>query len=173
MVQKAVFLDRDGVINQPIIREGRPYPPERWSEFVWMDDVQDTLRILHSRDYLLFVVTNQPDVARGRQPLAAVEAFHKKIREELPITAIYVCIHDDADKCGCRKPKPGMLLEASRDYGVDLSRAWMVGDRWRDIEAGQAAGCRTIFLDHHYLERKPGAPTHTIHQLRQLLTFIQ
>jgi len=108
--------------------------------------------------FLLFVVTNQPDVARGTQTLEAIQAMHDVMRRTLPLDDFLICPHDDKDGCQCRKPAPGLVLEAQRRFGIDLARSFLVGDRWRDIDAGQAAGCRTVFLDQNYRERGPSAP---------------
>jgi D-glycero-D-manno-heptose 1,7-bisphosphate phosphatase len=154
-VKSAVFLDRDGVINASIVRDGKPYPPPTLAELAILPGVPDALASLRSAGYALVVVTNQPDVARGAQRREVVEAMHARLRNELPLDAIYTCFHDDADRCTCRKPAPGLLLDGARDLDLDLSQSFMVGDRWRDLEAGTAAGCRTIFVDHGYAERQP------------------
>src|SRR5262249_46000741 len=106
----------------------------------------------------LIVATNQPDVGKGLQRRDAVEACHQRLRLTLPIDAIQVCYHVDADACLCRKPRPGMLLEAARERGIDLARSYMIGDRWPDVEAGRAAGCRTVWVQCDYDERPPEAP---------------
>jgi len=113
---------------------------------------------LKERGFLLVVVTNQPDVARGTQTLAAVQAIHDAMRQTLPLDEFLICPHDDRDGCRCRKPAPGLMIEAQQRYGIDLSRSFLVGDRWRDIDAGHAAGCRTVWLDSNYRERGPSAP---------------
>ena len=154
---RAVFLDRDGVLNAAVVRDGRPYPPQRVDELVILPGVRAALDELRRAGFVLLVVTNQPDVARGAQTREVVEAIHARLRAELPLDAIYCCYHDDADACACRKPAPGLLLDGARAFGVDLAASFMVGDRWRDIEAGAAAGCRTVFVDHQYRERQPRA----------------
>jgi len=106
----------------------------------------------------LIAITNQPDVARGTQSRAVVESINAFILSKLPIREIFVCFHDNADDCACRKPKPGLILQAAEKYGLDLSQSWMVGDRWKDVSAGQAAGLRTIFVDYHYAETYQGSP---------------
>ena len=171
-MNKAVFFDRDGVLNRAIVREGRPYPPKDDSEFAWMDGVHATLNALRERGYLLFVFTNQPDVARGTLEPAILEAFHARLRRELPLTQIYTCFHDDADACACRKPKPGMLYQGRDEYQVDLAASWVVGDRWRDIDAGKAAGCRTIYFCHGYDEKPATGYDRLIDRLDELLTWI-
>lgn len=117
--------------------------------------VPEACRRLRAAGFALIVATNQPDVARGRLTRDAVETIHDLLRRQLPLDDIRVCYHDDTEGCGCRKPKPGMLLAAARDFGIDLARSFMVGDRWRDIEAGRRAGCRTVFIDYHYDEPRP------------------
>jgi D-glycero-D-manno-heptose 1,7-bisphosphate phosphatase len=172
-MRRAVFFDRDGVINVPVVRDGRPYPPRHAGELHWMAGVHDTLRTLRERGFLLFVVTNQPDVARGTTARSDVEEIHRRMIAELPIERVYTCYHDDADACECRKPKPGMILQGSRDYAVDLSRSWLVGDRWRDIDAGRAAGCRTILLQHDYAERPATDFDARVDQLSGILEWIR
>ena len=157
--QRAVFLDRDGVINRATVRNGKPYPPARLSELEVLPGVSEAMRCLEAADFRLIVVTNQPDVARGTQSRETVEAMHALLlRAGLPVTAFYVCYHDGPANCDCRKPRPGMLLTAALDHLLDLKRSYMVGDRWRDIEAGQRAGCETFFVDCGYDEPKPQPP---------------
>jgi D-glycero-D-manno-heptose 1,7-bisphosphate phosphatase len=151
----AVFLDRDGVINRAEVRDGVPRAPATVADLELLPGVPEALARLRAAGYALVVVTNQPDVARGMVPREAVEAIHRRMAETLPLDAFHACFHDDADRCACRKPLPGMLVDAARERGLDLARSFMVGDRWRDIEAGVAAGCRTIFVDHGYVERRP------------------
>lgn len=154
----AVFLDRDGVLNRSVVREGKPYPPSSIDEFEILPGAALALPHLVEAGYILIGVTNQPDVARGTQSKANVEMFNAMLLSNLPITDILVCYHDNADQCDCRKPKPGLLIRAAEMYDVNLARSWMVGDRWSDIAAGQAAGVRTIFLDNHYSEPYKGPP---------------
>ena len=154
-MKRAVFLDRDGVINASVVRDGKPYPPDSVDEMEILPGVDEALTALRAAGFELIVVTNQPDVARGKQTRAAVDAIHAKLSAELPLDAIYACFHDDAEVCDCRKPKPGMLVNAARDRGIDLASSFMVGDRWRDTDAGLAAGARAIFIDRGYSERKP------------------
>jgi D-glycero-D-manno-heptose 1,7-bisphosphate phosphatase len=158
---RAVFLDRDGVLNRAIVRDGKPYPPASLQELEIAADAARSLTRLKSLGFLLLVVTNQPDVARGTQTLDTVQALHQAMRQTLPLDDFLICPHDDRDACRCRKPLPGLLLEAQARYGIDLGLSYMVGDRWRDIDAGRAAGCRTVYLDRHYRERGPSYPPDT------------
>jgi D-glycero-D-manno-heptose 1,7-bisphosphate phosphatase len=155
MTRPAVFLDRDGVINRAFIRDGMPFPPQSLQDLEILPGVSDALIALKSQGYLVIVVTNQPDVARGTSSKEAIDGIHRRLEDELAIDAIMTCFHDDSDECACRKPKPGLLLQAARDLAIDLSASFMVGDRWRDMEAGKRAGCRTFFVDRSYLEPRP------------------
>jgi D-glycero-D-manno-heptose 1,7-bisphosphate phosphatase len=152
---KAVFLDRDGVLNQPVVRDGKPFPPASVDQLIVYPDAAAALARLKRAGYLLVVVTNQPDVARGTTGRAAVEAINGAVGAALGVDDFFVCWHDDADGCGCRKPKPGLLLEGAERYAIDLNRSFLIGDRWRDIDAGAAAGCRTVLIDRGYRERAP------------------
>ena len=156
-MRRAVFLDRDGVLNEAVVRAGKPYPPATASEVIMLADAPAALASLKALGFLLVVVTNQPDVARGTQTRAMVDAINAKLAERLPLDAVYVCDHD-GDGCHCRKPKPGMLTDAARDHGIDLASSYLIGDRYRDIEAGQAAGVHSIWIDRGYQERGPSEP---------------
>ena len=157
--QAAIFLDRDGVINQAVVREGKPYPPASIDEFVLLEGVVEACGLLKRAGFLLVVVTNQPDVARGTQSVQAVEQMHAAMCKVLPIDRVEVCYDaDDSTGSDRRKPKPGMLLDAARALNVDLSRSIMIGDRWRDIDCGHAAGCKTVFIDYGYKEQLHAQP---------------
>lgn len=157
MMRPAVFLDRDGVINRACIRGGTPHPPSSLRTFEILPRVPEALSALRARGYPLVVVTNQPDVARGTSSREMVDTIHERLRSALDLDAIFSCFHDNADACDCRKPKPGLLLRAAHDLGLDLPSSFMVGDRWRDMEAGKRAGCRTLFVDCNYSERRPSS----------------
>ena len=155
---RAVFLDRDGVLNRVLLRNGRPHAPASLDELEILPGVAEALRDLKAAGFRLIVATNQPDVGKGLLRREAVEALHERLRRTLPLDAIMVCYHIDADACPCRKPQPGLLLEAAREWAIDLTRSYMVGDRWRDVDAGRAAGCKTIWVRCDYDERQPDAP---------------
>lgn len=148
-------MDRDGVINRAFVRDGKPYPPSTVSELEILPGVEQALERLHAGGFRLIVVTNQPDVARGTQTRERVESFHAILRSRLVLDEFRVCYHDDQERCQCRKPAPGLLLDAARDSGLDLPSSFIVGDRWRDVEAGRRAGCMTVFVDYGYSERQP------------------
>lgn len=155
---RAVFLDRDGVLNRAVMRDGKPYPPATEAELILTQDAPNVLQRLKDRGYKLLVATNQPDVARGITPRSTVDAINHRLASELPVDDIFVCYHSDSDNCACRKPKPGLLLEAARRHQINLGQSFMIGDRWRDVEAGQTAGCRTVQIDDQYNEKPPSQP---------------
>jgi len=172
-LRRAVFLDRDGVLTNAVVRNGKPYPPAVPSEFHILPDTAESLARLKEQDFLLFVVTNQPDVARGKQTRDNVELMNRELREKLPLDDVFTCFHDDADACDCRKPRPGLMTRAAEQYGIDLSRSFLAGDRWRDIDAGASAGCRTILIDRGYSEREPAAaPNARVKSLSEAVDWI-
>jgi D-glycero-D-manno-heptose 1,7-bisphosphate phosphatase len=171
-VRRAVFLDRDGVINRATVREGRPFPPATEAELAVLPGVPEALLRLRAAGFRLVVVTNQPDVARGVQRREVVDRMHRRLAAELPIDDFRVCDHDDGDGCGCRKPSPGMLEAAARDAGLSLADSFMVGDRWRDIEAGRRAGCAVVFIDRGYDERRPDKPDAIVGSLPEAVDWI-
>jgi len=152
---RAVFLDRDGVVNHAIIRERKPFPPVNVSELVINPDAIIGLPLLKRLGFLLVVVTNQPDVRRGSTSIDTVRRIHDAIRSELPIDDFFICCHDDRDGCDCRKPLPGLLLRAATRYDIRLDGSFLIGDRWRDIDAGYRAGVQTALIDYGYEERGP------------------
>jgi transaldolase len=170
---RAVFLDRDGVLNRALVSNGKPGTPSTVDEFVILSDRLACLKELKQWGFALIVVTNQPDVARGRQSIAAIEEMHLRLQAALPVDDILVCLHDEADNCRCRKPRPGLLIEAQRKYDLDLSRSFLIGDRWKDVDAGNAAGCKTVFIDYAYRERGPSTePSVRVTSLREAVEWI-
>jgi len=172
-LRSAVFLDRDGVLNDVQMRAGTPIPPPSVEEMRLLPGVAAACRRLHELGYVLVVVTNQPDIARGKQSRAEVERMHEFLRAELPLDEIVVCPHDDADDCACRKPRPGMLLDAARRLGLDLSRSFCVGDRWRDVEAALGAGVQAIHIDRQYAERAAVGAHAVVTNLPEAVPFIE
>jgi D-glycero-D-manno-heptose 1,7-bisphosphate phosphatase len=171
-MKRAVFLDRDGVINRAIVRNGKPYPPTNLDELEILPGVADAMQLLHEAGWLLIVITNQPDVARGATRLADVEAINLYLQHCLPIDEFRTCYHDTGDGCNCRKPQPGALMAAADAHGIDLASSYMVGDRWRDTEAGERAGCKTIFLDFGYDEKQPEKFNHRVLSLAEASNII-
>lgn len=173
MKHRAVFLDRDGVLNRAIVRDGKPYPPDTTAELEVLPGVREALTRLRAGGFRLLVATNQPDVARGKQTRAAVESMHARLLEAgLALDGFYVCYHDSGDGCSCRKPKPGLLLAAAGDHNIDLGASFMVGDRWRDVSAGQQAGCMTFFIDYAYSEPQPTGPFVRVRSLSEAAEWI-
>ena len=172
-MKKALFIDRDGVINRSIVRSGKPYAPTRLADLEILEGVPQALDALHAAGWMIVIVTNQPDIATGKQTLDGLELIHAKIQAQCAIDAIVVCPHADADHCSCRKPKPGMLIKAALELGIDLSQSYMIGDRWRDIACGQAAGCKGNFwINYGYLEALPEQPYLEVKSLAECVNFI-
>lgn len=167
-MRRAVFLDRDGVLNTVTVRDGVPRPPAGVDELEIFPDVSESLDRLKGAGFALVVVTNQPDVARLDQKKEVVEAINAELMSRLPLDEIRVCYHDDADACSCRKPKPGLLVAPPR---YDLKGSFMIGDRWRDIEAGSSAGCRTILVRRTHEERE-SKPDHCAATLNEAADWI-
>ena len=157
--RRAIFLDRDGVLNAAIRDgRGRPLPPRSPAELLILPGVAAACAALRQAGFLLIGCTNQPDIARGTTPRDFVEWVNAEVIRAVGLDEMRLCPHDDSDACHCRKPLPGMLTDAAAVHGIDLARSWMVGDRFRDVEAGQAAGCHTLFIDCGYDERAPTRP---------------
>jgi D-glycero-D-manno-heptose 1,7-bisphosphate phosphatase len=171
-MMRAVFLDRDGVLNRVTVIQGTPHPPENLNEFEVIPGAAKACADLKKAGFLLIVVSNQPDVARGTQQRAVVEAINRALLAEVLLDDVKVCFHDDGDQCSCRKPLPGMLMQAADEWHIDLSASFMVGDRWKDIETGRKAGCRTVLIDCHYEERVPNEPDHRANSLVEAAEWI-
>ncbi len=149
-LKPAVFLDRDGVVNEAVFRNGKPASPRTLEEFIWGEGIHEAVKQLKAASFAVFVVTNQPDIARKKLDAIALEQISKTIRQSLPIDEILVCPHDDSDNCTCRKPLSGMLISLAARWQIDLSRSFMVGDSWKDMSAGKGAGCQTILIEREY-----------------------
>lgn len=155
----AVFLDRDGTLNSALVSgDGLPGTPHGLRELEIVPGAAQELERLKRAGFYLVVVTNQPEVARGTLNRRAVERIHAALRRSLPLDAILCCYHDDADDCACRKPRPGMLIDAAERFGLHLARSYLIGDRWRDVEAGRQAGCTTVLLRRAYSEVERASP---------------
>jgi D-glycero-D-manno-heptose 1,7-bisphosphate phosphatase len=155
-MRRAVFVDRDGVLNAAVAHSERPHPPGSVAELTFLPGVRERVAELRGLHFLVVCVTNQPDVARGTVARAAVEEINARVRAQMGLDDLLVCYHDDRDGCACRKPRPGLLLEAAARLGIDLGRSYMIGDRWKDIACGAAAGCTTVFVDYGYAEPYEG-----------------
>ncbi len=172
MKRRAVFLDRDGVLNCSVVRNGKPYPPANLAELKVAPGVEQGCRALREAGYLLIGITNQPDVPRGITEKKVVEEINGYLSALLSMDSIRVCYHDNADQCECRKPKPGLILQAAREKDIDLEASFMVGDRWKDVEAGRRAGCRTVLIDNQYAEPNATQPTYTVSSFPEAVAAI-
>jgi D-glycero-D-manno-heptose 1,7-bisphosphate phosphatase len=171
-LRRAVFLDRDGVLNEPVVRGGVPHPPESLEDLVVTPETEEACRAFKGAGLLLIVVTNQPDLARGTRDRNTVDAINDELRRRLGLDDVLVCPHDDADGCPCRKPQPGLLLDAASRWNVGLGGSVMVGDRWRDVEAGRRAGCSTVLVRRDYDERAATGANHVVDDLREAVPWI-
>lgn len=171
-MRRAVFLDRDGVLLPAPVRDGVPRSIEGERDFELLPGVEEACRSLKAAGYLLVVVTNQPDIARGTVKMETVERINGRLRSTLPLDDVRVCPHDDVDDCDCRKPRPGLLVEAASDWEVHLGRSFMVGDRWRDVEAGRRAGCKVVFIDRGYEETPAVEPDAVVPGLPEAADWI-
>jgi len=172
-MRRAVFLDRDGVLNEPVLRNGRPLPPPDRDSLTIVAGAAAALHALRDAGFFLVCVTNQPDIARGTQSLGVVESINAALREALPLDDFRMCPHDNADGCACRKPKPGMLLDSAAAHELDLAGSFMVGDRWSDIHAGRRAGCRTVLVGTGYGEpRGDAVPDATVASITDAAAWI-
>ena len=170
-IKKAVFLDRDGVINRANVRNGKPYAPRRLTDFRLLPWAAASIAMLKTSGFLVVVVTNQPDIGNGLVAAPVVEAMHRRLKARTRVDDIRVCPHTQEAGCACRKPKPGMLRAAANRWGIDLHRSIMVGDRASDILAGKRAGCYTILVDRGYAEPQV-APDARVRSLRQAVAVI-
>lgn len=171
-MSKGIFLDRDGVINKVILRDSRPFSPRNMDEFQILQGVSEAVALLQKEGLIVVVVTNQPDLAKGLISKSLISEMHEKIRNEIGIIHFYFCGHSAVQNCECRKPKVGMLLQASRELGINLNSSYLVGDRWKDIKAGQEVGCRCYFIDNNYDEPRPAPPFYTVKSLYEATVLL-
>ena len=172
MSHPALFLDRDGVVNKAVVRNGQPYPPASLADLELVEGIEDLIAEVKNDGYKIFVFTNQPDVARGTIRKEQIVEIHDYLSRKLGIDKIYCCLHDDGDNCECRKPKAGMLHQAKAEWSLDFDQSFVIGDRWRDIAAARAANVKSILIDYHYNERKE-PPDYSCENLREALLIIK
>jgi len=158
---KAIFLDRDGIVNKAIVEKGLPYSPTRLGDIFLTDGIKDLIKKWHDEEYIVIVVTNQPDVANHIITKNKVDKINNYLKSIALFDDIFTCYHNGKDDCDCKKPKTGLFLQAKEKYDIDFSQSYVIGDRWKDIEAGKNIGCKTIFVDYHYDEERPNKPDYT------------
>lgn len=171
-MNRAAFLDRDGVLNRSILIDGVPKPPNSPSEVEILNGALEAVQRLKKHGFVPVVLTNQPDVARGSKTKGEIEAINLHIASILEIEHFYTCFHDDLELCPCRKPAPGLIIQAAAELRLDISRSILVGDRWRDIAAGQAVGCDSYFIDYSYLEKQPELPFIKVKSLYEAVQIV-
>jgi D-glycero-D-manno-heptose 1,7-bisphosphate phosphatase len=171
-MRRAVFLDRDGVVSRAVLRHGKPYSPATLSDLRLLPGVREACTKLRESGFALILITNQPDISRGLVSAQQVSEMNARLQRFLRLDGVGVCPHDDSARCSCRKPEPGLLFEAARVWNIDLESSFIVGDRWRDIEAGHRAGCRPIFVDYGYAEKRPDGPFVGVRSLRDASQWI-
>ena len=172
-MNKAIFLDRDGVINNIIVNKGLPFSPSKFEEFKILPGVRESITKLKKLNFYCILVTNQPDVSRGKIKKEIVDKMNEYVKKELDLNDVFVCFHDDKDNCQCRKPKPGLILDATKKWNINLEKSYMIGDRWKDIDAGTKSGCKTIFIDNKYNESIKSKPNFVSKDLLNAVKIIE
>ena len=172
-MNSALFLDRDGVVNYSIVRDNKPYAPLNLNELKIIPGIKPVINFFKKRQFKILVITNQPDVVRGKVKKEEIEEINTIVKTQLSIDEIFTCYHDNQDHCDCRKPKPGAFIALSQKYNIDLTRSIMVGDRAKDIEAAKNANCPSVFIDYGYNELKPLDQNYTIYGICELLTCLE
>ncbi len=170
--RRAVFLDRDGVLNRSFVRDGKPYAPRCLADFRLLPRVGHAVQRLKDVGFMVVVVTNQPDIGNGFVDPAAVAAMNDLLMARVAVDEVLVCPHKQTEGCDCRKPRPGMLLEAAKRHGLNLSASFMVGDRGGDIVAGLRAGCYTLLVQRGYAELLLERPHVVVPSLPAAVTVI-
>ena len=165
-MNKGLFLDRDGVINKLVDNR----PPWKISEIFIYEEIKNIINYSRSLDYIPIVITNQPDAARGDITYDLLNKINSSICKKLNLNNCYICDHPYDGVCECRKPKPGMIIKASKDINIDLNKSYMIGDREKDIEAGRRAGCKTISISESTISADYKVKNHN--QLLKLLKKI-
>lgn len=170
--RKAVFLDRDGVVNIPIVRNGKSFAPRELNEFKFYPYTKFNFKTLKKNNFLIFIITNQPDIGNNLLKKESLFKMHQKIKKNLLIDGISVCAHSQKDNCKCRKPKPKLIIDIIKKYQINVLKSFMVGDRESDIIAGKSAGCKTIFINRNYQELKPKVQDFTVKSMNQAVLTI-
>jgi len=172
-MNKAIFLDRDGTLNKAIVKNGLPYSPVSFNEFEILPGVKESIPRFKKLNFVCLLVTNQPDVSKGKVKKDIVIKMNDFLKNEIKLDDIFVCYHDDDDNCKCRKPKPGLLLSAGKKWNINLNKSYMIGDRWKDIKAGKIAGCKTIQIENNYNEKNEDNPDYTVKTLADAVDILE
>ncbi len=171
--KKCIFLDRDGVINRSNVKNGKPYAPLRFENFIFLPKVKKSIHQLKKLGFLVILITNQPDISKKKLKISTLDKMNDKIYRNLDVDDIFFCIHSSEDNCNCRKPKTGMLLESQKKYNINLNKSFMIGDRKKDIDSGIKAGCKTIFINRNYNEERPTRQNYTTTSLYKAVEYIK
>jgi|TARA_B100002003_G_C13900753_1_gene438818 D-glycero-D-manno-heptose 1,7-bisphosphate phosphatase len=149
-MSRAVFFDRDGVLNELVNRDGGFFSPLTLEDFHLFPDTRDVINEIRSKGYLCITVSNQPDVARGYLKRSELNRMTQILSSTLHLDDVFYCLHDDSDDCDCRKPKPGLLFQAQKKWDIDLCESIMIGDTWKDVEAARNASVRMVLFEAKY-----------------------
>ena len=169
---KAFFFDRDGVLNKAVIKQKKPFPPNNIKELIIENFAEEIIIYLKKLNYKIFIFTNQPDVSRKTIKKKDVLQINNFLKKKFDIDDIFVCFCSN-NSCLRRKPNPGMILDAEKKWDINLKESFVVGDRYKDIEAGKNAGTKTIYLEKNYNEKKPYNPDYTIASLKEIKKIIE
>ncbi len=171
-MRKAIFFDRDGVLIKTDIKSGSPVAINDNNNVEFATNQVNLFKELKLKGFLFFLFTNQPDVARGKVLKVEVDLINIRVAERYLLDDIFVCYHDDIDNCMCRKPKNGLILEARDKYNLNLNQSFVIGDRWRDMDAAENSNCKSVFIDHHYSEKHPSKYKFSFENIDDALRFI-
>tara|TARA_Y100000996_G_C22342075_1_gene569100 strand:+ start:206 stop:739 length:534 start_codon:yes stop_codon:yes gene_type:complete len=170
---KAFFFDRDGILNKVILKKNKPYSPRYPKQVVKNYEILKLIKLLKKKKFKKIIITNQPDIKTGKLTKHSLRTINNDIKLFFSIDDIFVCTHNKFDKCHCRKPKIGMIKLAEKKWNLDLKKSYLIGDRWKDIDAGNKAGCKTIYIDYNYDEKKPKKPIYSFKSLTQMLCQVE
>jgi D-glycero-D-manno-heptose 1,7-bisphosphate phosphatase len=163
---KAIFFDRDGVLNKAIMKNNKPFSPKTLKQLEINPDANMIIKYAKKKKFLTFMITNQPDVARGENSKKNVDKINLFIKKKLNIDDIFCCYCSD-NQCKRRKPNPGMLIEAKKKWNISFKKSFLIGDRKKDIDAAKKVKIKSIFIDYNYDEKKPTKPNFVIYTLKQ------
>ena len=149
-MNRAVFFDRDGVLNNLVFRDGDYYSPRNLNNFKFFNDAEKVIHTIRDKGYLAIIVSNQPDIARGYLKKSVLNEMTKQLFDKLSVDDVFYCMHDDPDVEECRKPDPGLIIKAQKKWGIDLNQSLMVGDTEKDQGTAKNAGVKFILISRSY-----------------------